>query len=252
MLSGTMGDEPGKYRQSLDEPVAPGTSGLAQAKEQLREETSPEKRAQEVRLLISIPIIHSEQDMGSLLSKLKREYVQRYGAEKWAKHVKTVDELWTAIAKAIESLDLSYGSVLRIYQDGLPECGREVDIVKEVAAQGSRNYQLLLELVNRGAKLMGTENPELLVKEYRLHKEALTAAPREGDVAARQRQEQSRLLLAERDRHIAARINSTLLPGEIGLLFLGLAHSVEPLLDPDVLVKKLMPALPGVGEPPDG
>jgi hypothetical protein len=243
-----MGDDLGKRRQSRDESMMPRTTGPAPAEDRPGEESSLKKGGKDGRLLISIPIIHGEQDMGSLLANLKREYVQRYGAEKWARHVKTVDELWTAITQAINSLNLSYGSV-RIYQDGLPECGREAEIVKDVAAQGSRNYQLLLELVHRGARLMGTENPELLVKEYRLHKKALTAAPREGEAATKQRQEQGQRLLAERDRHIAARINSTLLPGEVGLLFLGLAHSVAPLLDPDVLVKRLVPILPGRDEP---
>lgn len=250
MQPGKTGDEPGKYRQLPNEPVAPRMTEGMPSNEQNREASPTGKRTHEVRLLISIPIVHSEQDMGSLRSNLKREYVQRYDAEKWDKHVKTVDELWTAIVQAIESLKLSYGNV-RVYQDGLPVCGREIEIVREVAAQGSRNYQLVLELVNRGAKLMGTENPELLIKEYQLHKEALTAAPRagrEGKVASNHWQEQSRRLLAERDRYIAARINSTLLPGEIGLLFLGLAHSVEPIMNPDIIVKRLVSVLPGGGK----
>lgn len=245
-----MGDESDKYHQSPNEPVTSRATGLAQAKNQHGEALPSEKQTHEVRRLISIPIIHSEQDMGSLRSNLKREYVQRYDAEKWDKHVKIVDELWTAISQDIESLNLPYGNV-RIYQDGLPECGREIEIVREVAAQGSKNYQLVLELVNRGAKLMGTENPELLIKEYQLHKEALAAKPREGKegkVASKQWQEQSRRLLAERDRYIAARINGTLLPGEIGILFIGLAHSVEPLVNLDILVKKLLSIPQNVGK----
>ena len=85
---------------------------------------------------------------------------------------------------------------------------------------------------------MGTENPELLVQEYRLHTEAAATPPRE---AAEQEQDLTRRLLAARDRHIAARINATLMADEIGLLFLGLAHSVEGLLDSDILVKTLLP-----------
>lgn len=185
--------------------------------------------------------------MGSLLSKLKQEYVRRYGVERWTQQVRTVDELWTAIEQAIASLDLPYDRV-RIYQDGLPECGREAEIVKEVATQGSRNHRLLLALVERGAQLMGTESPELLIKEYQLHKEELAAVPGANSPAIQQhRQTQSRQLLAERDRYIASRINSTLQQGEVGLLFLGLAHSVESFLAPDVLVKRLMPTLPGRG-----
>lgn len=39
-----------------------------------------------MRTLIVIPIIHTEQDMGSLLEQVKQEYVTRYGHEKWAEH----------------------------------------------------------------------------------------------------------------------------------------------------------------------
>jgi hypothetical protein len=143
----------------------------------------------------------------------------------------------------IEALDLPYPTV-RLYQDGLPDCGREAVIVKEVAAQGSKNHQLLLELMERGATLMGTEDPELLLQEYQLLQGAFgPGTSPEMDRARLLQEERSRSLLVERDRYIAKRINSTLLSGEIGLLFFGLAHSVDRLLDADILVRNLLPAL---------
>lgn len=200
-----------------------------------------------MRTLIVIPIIHTEQDMGSLLEQVKQEYVQRYGPAKWDEHLKTVHEVWTGIRRMIEALELPYASV-RLYQDGLPDCGREEDIVKEVAAQGSKNHQLLLALMEKGARLMGTEDSHLLVQEYHLLRGALGAATPDKERGAVPPDDQSRRLLAERDRAIAKRINATLGAGEIGLLFLGLAHSVEPLLDADILVRNLLPALrlPGI------
>lgn len=200
-----------------------------------------------MRTLIVVPIIHTEQDMGSLLEQVKQEYVQRYGPAKWDEHLKTVHEVWTGIRRMIEALELPYASV-RLYQDGLPDCGREEDIVKEVAAQGSKNHQLLLVLMEKGARLMGTEDSHLLVQEYHLLRGALGAATPDKERGAVPPDDQSRRLLAERDRAIANRINTTLGAGEIGLLFLGLAHSVEPLLDADILVRNLLPALrlPGI------
>jgi hypothetical protein len=177
--------------------------------------------------------------MGSLIEKIKQEYLRQYGSQKWEEHLKAIHEIWEGIRRTVESLNLPYESV-RLYQDGLPECGREPDIVKEVGARGSPNHLLLLDLMERGALLMGTEDPQLLVAEYRLHKESEPTAPH---YDAKQQQEQSNSLLTQRDRHIAARINSTLLPGESGLLFLGMAHSVEPLLDDDIEVNNLLPAL---------
>ncbi|OGA46258.1 MAG: hypothetical protein A3F74_23125 [Betaproteobacteria bacterium RIFCSPLOWO2_12_FULL_62_58] len=199
-----------------------------------------------MRTLIVIPIIHTEQDMGSLLEQIKQEYVTRYSREKWTEHLKSIDEVWSGIRRMIVALELPYASV-RLYQDGLPHCGKEADIVKEVAARGSKNHQLLVELVEQGARLTGTEDPHLLLQEYQFLQGALggaVPAGRQGEQGhENQREDQSRRLLAERDRFIAGRINATLSAGEIGLLFLGLAHSVEPLLDADILVRYLLPSL---------
>ena len=193
-----------------------------------------------MRTLIVIPIIHTEQDMGSLLEPVKQEYVTRYGHEKWNEHLKSIDEVWSGIRRMIAALELPYASA-RLYQDGLPLCGKEADIVKEVAARGSKNHQLLVELMEQGARLMGTEDPHLLLQEYQFLQGTLGSKPDMDQ--ENQRKEQSRKLLFERDRFIAGRINTTLSAGEIGLLFLGLAHSVEPLLDADILVRHLLPSL---------
>src|SRR3972149_12320959 len=112
-----------------------------------------------MRVLILVPIVHAEHDMGSLIETVKEEYVRRYGPEKWDGHVRTIHGLWAEIRKAIESLDLPYQSV-RLYQDGLPECGRELDIVGQLADKGSPNHQLLRELVAPGGEPMGRGKPD--------------------------------------------------------------------------------------------
>ncbi len=194
-----------------------------------------------MRTLIMIPIIHTEQDMGSLLAQVKQEYVARYGHDKWTEHLNSIGEVWSGIRQMIAALELPYASV-RLYQDGLPQCGKEADIVKEVAAGGSKNHQILVELMEQGARLMGTEDPQLLIEEYQFLQVALEGGEQAAD-RHNQQEDQSRRLLAERDRVIAARINATLSSGEIGLLFLGMAHSVEPLLDANILVRHLLPSL---------
>jgi len=192
-----------------------------------------------MRTLIVIPIIHTEQDMGSLREEIKQKYVARYGYGKWTEHLKSINQVWNGIRQTTAALKLSYGRV-RLYQDGLPLCGKEADIVKEVAAQGSQNHQLLLELMAQGAQLMGTEDPSVLLQEYQLIQGTLGGGkPGHED----QQHEQSRGLLEQRDRFIAGRINATLLAGEIGLLFVGMAHSVEPLLERDILTRHLLPSL---------
>lgn len=187
-----------------------------------------------MRILIVVPIIHSEKDMGSLLAQTKQAYIARYSEVQWATHLKSIDQVWSGIRQMIVALEFPFPNV-RIYQDGLPVCGKEIEIVNEVASQGSQNHQLVQTLVEQGAQLMGTDDPELLLQEYRLHLDTVDDAVAHAA--------QSKIILAARDGFIAERINTTLLVGEVGLLFLGMAHTVEPLLDADILVRYLLPSL---------
>ena len=188
------------------------------------------------RCLLHIPIIHSQAEMGSLSPTIQAMMVQKLGAKGWERKVSLIDGIWTQIERAIESWSLPYEKV-RLYQDGLPVCGREMEIVSDLAQAGSRNHQLLLRLKGRGATLMGTESPDLLVQEYNLIKQTLAAnAPAIMARREARRLESSRLLLKQRDQAIAERINRTLRRGEIGLLFLGMLHSLEGWLARDIQV----------------
>ena len=147
-----------------------------------------------------------------------------------------VDKLWDQIEQAIEGLVLAYERV-RVYQDGLPVCGREFEIVTELAKAGSRNHRLLLHLREKGATIMGTESSELLVEEYQLVKEALATG--EPPLATRGEARRKALrdsLLKRRDQYIARRVNGTLGMGETGLIFLGMLHSLGSWLDKDIRV----------------
>jgi hypothetical protein len=206
-----------------------------------------------MRLLILVPIIHTEQDMGSFNEQAKQEYVHKYGLAKWEQHLEVIHGLWTGIRQLtyqlLEALALPYPRI-RLYQDGLPECGREEELVKEIAGRGSKNHQLLLDLMQKGAKLMGTESPDLLIRELTLLRAGLTAPPMPEQADPAPVIEESSKLLAERDHYIAQRINDTLCADEIGFLFLGLAHSVEALLHPDIQIKHLLPSLSAMGASP--
>lgn len=144
-----------------------------------------------------------------------------------------VDKVWEEIERTIEALPLPSGEV-RLYQDGLPVCGMEDKIVSELAEAGSRNHKLLLRLQAGGARLMGTESPELLIEEYKHVVGGLTANKAERRM--RGIEAGGRSLLVRRDRYIASRINQSLAPGETGILFLGMLHAVERYLDPDIRV----------------
>jgi len=194
------------------------------------------------RLLMFIPILHTLADLGSLGEAVRKTFLSKYGALTARRKEAALEKLWEEIGGSILGLGLDF-SRARLYQDGLPICGREEEIVLDLASRGSHNHRLLLELMARGAALMGTESPELLLQEYGLAREAVAAAPRRP--GSQGRPAAGATLLQARDRFIASRINATLSPGETALLFLGLLHAPEPFLDRDIQVaypcRRLLP-----------
>jgi len=189
---------------------------------------------EEPRLLIHIPIVHSQADMGSSSDAVRQAYIDEKGSEAWEESRRAIADFWQKLEDRIGSLDLDFSKV-RIYQDGLPVCGYERNIVEDLAASGGVNYRILLELMARGAALEGTENPDLLLKEYQLLKTGMAGpmADRNASVRAAEK------LLEERDRFIARRIDQTLRPGETGLLFLGALHHATEMLPATIVVTSL-------------
>jgi len=189
-----------------------------------------------IKTLIYIPIIHTETDMGTLSESIQKSTLQKFGRRGLKRKEDMIDNLWMEIEQKIYALALAYEKA-RLYQDGLPVCGREAEIVTDLAKAGSRNHRLLLLLMKRGATITGTESLELLMEEYELDKQIL---------AARGTREKARIeaskkaiidsLLKRRDRFISDRINSTLFAGETGILFIGMFHSLRNTLDNDIQV----------------
>jgi hypothetical protein len=187
------------------------------------------------RTLIHFPIVHTQADMGALQESVARATLEKAGRAGLARKTAAIDQIWTEIEAAIDALPLPLDRV-RLYQDGLPVCGREAAIVTELAQAGSRNHQILLRLMAQGAVLMGTESGDLLVQEYQLAKQSLTTRPPRAAGVAATRRALNETLLQRRDQFMAQRINETLKSGETGILFLGMLHSVEGYLHPDVKV----------------
>lgn len=116
---------------------------------------------------------------------------------------------------------------VKLYQDSLPVCGHEKELVRELAAQGSCNHQLLEGLVNEGATLVGTESPSLLLDEYKLLQ------------SPERTEKQEAALLEARDRFIAGQIDATLTDDENGILFIGALHKVDKFLPQRIKVAYL-------------
>lgn len=193
-----------------------------------------------MRKLILIRIVHTTTDMGSMGEGLVKEGMAKVGREKWLENQRKIEKFWDDLEKEIDGLDLDY-SRTRIYQDGLP-CGGELGlrIVRETADKGSRNYQIVRKLIERGATVEATESPELLRKEYEYIKAIVTAATAQEKADAVRRYELIKdELIRQRDAYIAKAIDISLKDDETGLLFIGAVHNVIPWLAKDIEVKSL-------------
>jgi SOS response regulatory protein OraA/RecX len=113
-------------------------------------------------------------------------------------------------------------------------------IVRETAEKGSKNYQILCKLMDRGARIEATESPELLREEYSHIKAILEAKTDKEKTEAGAGYDQVKdRLMENRDTFIAKTISSTLKDGETGLLFIGASHNVIPKIAKDIEIKIL-------------
>lgn len=191
------------------------------------------------RKLIWVPVIHTQADLGSMSESVRQFYIAKMGRANWMQRSKSIDSLWFRIRQNIDLLALDYSKV-RLYQDGLPCSGLETAIVNELAKAGSINHRILLDLMKKGATLTGTESVELLLEEYEVARKVLVSLGSGHEKTLNQNQKEcDRLLLNKRDVFIADRIGATLQPGETGLIFLGMLHSLEGRLAPDIGLTRL-------------
>ena len=191
-----------------------------------------------MRRLLYVPIIHDEADMGSAGATLARQSAAMAGGERWEMHTVVVRSFWESIASYLSSLD---ASLVKVYQAGMAadgETGRRV--MEEAADRGSINYQLIRDMVRRGAELRNTEDPALLLQE---HEGIRTALQQNSATQDQQTAESGQLqrdrLLEQRDAFIAANISATLREGELGVLFLGASHNVVSRLARDIRVQAI-------------
>ncbi len=193
-----------------------------------------------MRKLLVIRIVHTPSDMGSMKDGLEKEGVSKMGRQRWEDNQRRIEKFWEEVEVEVDRLGLELDKV-RIYQDGLP-CAGELGerIVRETAEKGSKNYQIIARLMDRGARIEATESPELLRQEYSHIKAILEAKTDQERTEAGARYDQVKdRLMEDRDAFIAQNISSTLQDGETGLLFIGASHNVIPKIAKDIEVKSL-------------
>jgi hypothetical protein len=194
-----------------------------------------------MRRLICIPIIHDSADLGSLSKFVKSHHAKAHDEASWKRREGAIKAFWADIHANLDALRLD-AKKIRIYQDGLPICGFEEKIIREVAKAGSSNHQLILKLLDKGAILMGTESPQLLLEEYEMQKKHLARVESRDSPDEEQTKQMDRILKA-RDAFIAERIAATLQAGEVGLLFLGALHRLDGLQSTDIRMETFGDAL---------
>jgi len=188
-----------------------------------------------VRKFLFVPIIHMEPDLGSNAAAIDSKSTSFFGKDRWAKHKESVANFWDSIADYFATVDTSN---MKIYQDGLPvdgALGRK--IIEEAAKRGSKNHQIILSLMARGAKICKTEDPSLLQEEY----EYITRLTRsrsvaEKTIASARYKHRKNQLTKERDKFAAKTIDETLKEDETGALFMGSYHDILRYLPKDITV----------------
>jgi hypothetical protein len=180
-------------------------------------------------LLYHVPVVHGVSDLGSLGPMIERRRREVCPGNRWNRHKAVVDRFWNGIDAFFQIID---ARGLKIYQDGMMSGGAlGLKIIREGAATGSRNHQVVLDLLQRGACLQPTEDIGLLKLEYqRVLELARRQSHYESTAALLGYKAAGDQILEKRDRFVAQTIGATLKPAERGVLFMGAFHDVTRYL----------------------
>ena len=213
--------------------------GSRKTRQCLRRSTGTQhEKVSRMRKLYLVPIVHMSGDMGSLASVLNETAEAEFGQETWQEHKAAVSSFWDSIGEFFDAVDVDS---FKLYQDGMLADGTVgLEIVRVGISQGSKNYQIIGNLLRRGAVLMKTEDPALVKQEYAcVAKIAHSKSRKERQVwAFRYKLAQSRLL-KQRDDYIAERVKATLGEGDTGILFVGAYHDILSRLPADIQVTQV-------------
>jgi len=193
-----------------------------------------------MRTLIYVPIIHSRADMGSLGKELNKKCASEFGEDVWQKHIDTVNGFWEAIEYYFDTIDI-YIKGTKIYQDGMFVDGEiATKIIEESIKSGSKNYEIVLNLINRGAILIKTEDFKMVKDEYDGLQSIIKSKSNIKKLFLLLKYKILKpQLLNKRDKFIAGRIAETLGPYETGILFIGAYHNITKRLPKDITVIEL-------------
>jgi len=196
-----------------------------------------------MRRLIYVPIIHMSADMGSVAKQADKRGIAGFGEEFWKRHRETISGFWDVISDYFDYIymDVCNRKKMKIYQDGMI-AEREVGqrIIEEGIKSGSKNYELVLRLLKRGAILIKIEDFKLVKEELdRLLAITKTKSTSKKLFAFIKYRLIKNRLLNKRDEFISRRIDETLNQDGAGVLFLGAYHNIKKRLPKDIQIIEL-------------
>jgi len=188
-----------------------------------------------MRQLIYIPVIHMSADLGSIAKQVDKRGIAGFGEEFWERHKETISGFWDSIVKYFTDLEVEH---FKIYQDGMVTDGEVAQkIVEEGVKSGSKNFEIIENLVKKGAVIVHTEDLALVKKERDRIVRISQAKTITRKLAAYFQYRLTRdWLLRKRDNYVAKRIDETLSHGETGILFMGAYHNIVPKLSKKILI----------------
>jgi hypothetical protein len=187
--------------------------------------------------LLIIPVVHNEEELGSLKENISRLKEEKLGAEEHKRQVEQVHEFWENVSALIsEIMQITDPEKIQVYQDGLPaggELGKK--IVYECAGNKITNYRIIAGMLDRGAEIEQTESPRYIKEEYEIIKKIFSAeSAEEQKRMSLQYTERLHELGILRDKYIADRINTSLKDGFTGVIFIGATHNIIPNLSKNI------------------
>lgn len=173
--------------------------------------------------LYYVPMIHTPQELGSLKNAFLAVQTKAYGEKGSHERMEAIERYWQEVERRMQLNGLyrpESASRLHVFVDGLPNTEESLvkKIVEELISQEIPAYIIIKTLLENGAAIHGTENPELLLEEHRYWTEISQGKTPDPEIAQR--------LLRSRDQYIAEHIISVVPDEEFAILFIGRSHDV--------------------------
>lgn len=191
-----------------------------------------------MRSLYYVPIVHTSEESGPSRERVKVYLKKRWGEEAISQTEEIITYYWQVAAQEIEN-EKEKGNLepsnLSIYVDSLP-VGMEEKFAKSGMEKKIPYWLIIKKLTDKGAKLVGTEDPKLYFAESQEFIQAMGKMDLDSLYLKRVtlqdlKKIESTELTQQRDKFIAKRIDETLLENGIGILFMGAGHKVIEELD---------------------